>query len=153
MNAEPRTLYEIVAVAQARMDAIEQRKLEQRRAEDERANREHVSDLPAQRPKTDRPHAVTVPEIEEVLKIVAKEMAADRARHDALAKRVAELEAVPQLTDGGTWNAEKVFKPGMVATFDGSAWVCQQVNANARPGSSDAWRLMIKKGRDARDRR
>ena len=68
----------------------------------------------------------------------------------ALEARIAELEAVPQLTDGGIWGAEKVYRPGQVVTDGGSAWVCKEANSNSRPGSNGYWRLMVKRGKDAR---
>ena len=71
----------------------------------------------------------------------------------AIEKRIAELEARPALEDAGTWNAQRVFKPGNIVTHEGSAWVCKEMCSNARPGQSDCWRLMVKHGKDARGSR
>jgi hypothetical protein len=61
-----------------------------------------------------------------------------------LQARLDELEAT-QLTDGGTWNAEKMFQPNQLATYRGAIWVCLQPNSNVRPGTGGgAWRLMHK---------
>ena len=75
--------------------------------------------------------------------------------HDVIAEatapliaRIAELEARPSLEDAGVWDQAKLYRPGHVTTHDGSAWVCKEANSNARPGTSNAWRLMVKsKGR------
>jgi hypothetical protein len=63
-----------------------------------------------------------------------------------LAARVAALEAALSgcLKDGGTWKPAKAFVPGMVVTYRGVMWVCQEANSNTRPGTSDHWRLMEK---------
>jgi hypothetical protein len=63
-----------------------------------------------------------------------------------LVARIAELEQqlAECLKDGGTWNAEKLFRPGEVVSYRGVPWVCQKPNTNVRPGRSDEWRLMAK---------
>jgi hypothetical protein len=64
----------------------------------------------------------------------------------SLKKENAELKAeiAKCLKDGGTWNAEKLFHPGEVATYRGVPWVCNNSNTNTKPGTSDDWRLMMK---------
>jgi hypothetical protein len=89
--------------------------------------------------------------LREVARELGKEFAVRDKRSDALEKRIAVLEVRPVLEDGDIWSAEKLFKPGQVVTCDGSAWVCRELNSNARPGQSDCWRLWVKRGRDGRD--
>lgn len=68
-------------------------------------------------------------------------------------KRIAELQARPTLQDAGVWGEEKVFHPGDIVSHDGSAFICKETNAKARPGQSDCWRLLVKRGKDARGAR
>ncbi len=65
----------------------------------------------------------------------------------ALKKRVAELEARPVLRYVGTWDRVRNYEPGEICTDGGSAWICQQ-ETNSRPGTTDRWQLMVKRGRD-----
>jgi hypothetical protein len=70
-----------------------------------------------------------------------------------LKARINELEARPLLEDAGVWNQSTVYRPGQTVTCGGSAWVCKEANSNGKPGTSDSWRLMIKKGRNGKDKR
>lgn len=49
----------------------------------------------------------------------------------------------------GVWR-EGEHEAGDVATWSGSAWHCNRATTD-KPGTSDAWRLMVKSGRDGRD--
>jgi hypothetical protein len=68
------------------------------------------------------------------------------ARNAVCEQRIAELEQqlAECLKDGGTWRAEKLFRPGEVVTYRGVPWVCNEANTNERPGRSKTWRLMAK---------
>jgi hypothetical protein len=55
----------------------------------------------------------------------------------------------PAMIYRGVWR-EGVHVPGDVATWAGSAWHCQRETTD-KPGTSDAWRLMVKSGRDGKD--
>ncbi len=66
-----------------------------------------------------------------------------------LYRRIAELEAQPYLREAGVWEQDKAYGVGMVVTDHGSAWVCKQVTCQ-RPGESDHWRLLAKRGRDGK---
>jgi hypothetical protein len=67
----------------------------------------------------------------------------------ALAQRLAALEAMREsmLTDGGIWNAATVYEKGAVVTYQGAPWIANEPNSNAKPGTSDVWRLMGKSHR------
>ena len=67
-----------------------------------------------------------------------------------LYQRIEELERRPFLNEAGTWEAGKAYGTGMVVTDHGSAWVCKAPTCQ-RPGESDAWRLLVKRGRDGKD--
>lgn len=54
------------------------------------------------------------------------------------------------LLDRGIFKADSEYSPGDVATWDGSMWIAQK-NTSDKPGTSDAWRLSVKRGRDGRD--
>lgn len=49
----------------------------------------------------------------------------------------------------GVWR-EGPHEPGDVATWSGSAWHCNEATTD-KPGTSSAWRLMVKSGRDGKD--
>ncbi len=72
---------------------------------------------------------------------------------NALQQRVADLEARPSLEDAGIWDAKTLYRPGHVVTSNGSCWVCKVNCANAKPGASDCWRLLVKRGADGKDLR
>jgi hypothetical protein len=49
----------------------------------------------------------------------------------------------------GVWDAEKVYCVADFVTDGGSLWHCSDTNIGVRPGSSDAWRLAVKRGTGA----
>ena len=49
----------------------------------------------------------------------------------------------------GVWQGAGRYVRGDVVTYDGSAWHANAENPTAKPGVSDDWQLMVKKGRDA----
>ena len=69
-----------------------------------------------------------------------------------LHKRIAELENKPELHYAGTWSDGKSYPVGSVVTDGGSMWHANTRTAE-RPGTSDAWTLCVKRGRDGRDAR
>ena len=73
-------------------------------------------------------------------------------RQNALTARVIELEARPSLEDAGVWDEREQYRLGEVVTHDGSAWVFRGTK-NGRPGHSNSWRLLVKRGKDGRDAR
>jgi hypothetical protein len=70
-------------------------------------------------------------------------------RFDAMEARIAALEARPAMTYVGTWREGAEHNPGEVATHDGSLWYCWEATRD-RPGTSNAWQLAVKHGRDLR---
>lgn len=67
---------------------------------------------------------------------------------EQLMGRIKELEARPTMKYTGTWEARE-YQPGNVVTDGGSMWHCER-RTQLRPGDNDAWRLCVKKGRDAK---
>jgi hypothetical protein len=70
---------------------------------------------------------------------------------DAVTKRIAALESKPSIQDAGVWHAAKLYQVGDLVSHQGSAFIAKSANANARPGESDVWRLLVKRGRDGKD--
>jgi hypothetical protein len=58
---------------------------------------------------------------------------------------------LPFLRYQGSYQHDYAYVPGDVVTSGGAAWHCQKPTT-FRPGDAvDAWRLMVRKGRDGRD--
>lgn len=72
----------------------------------------------------------------------------------ALQARIRELEARPALHDRGLWTRGVPYAEGDVVTADGSAWVCTKTHFSVgRDLDHTAFRLLVKRGRDGRDKR
>jgi integrin beta 3 len=56
---------------------------------------------------------------------------------------------VPTMIYRGIW-AERGYEFGDTVTWDGSLWHCEKASSD-KPGTSDAWKLCTKRGRDGRD--
>jgi len=52
--------------------------------------------------------------------------------------------------DSGVWKEGSFYEVGDGVTFGGSYWIAQK-NTDDKPGTSDSWRLAVKKGRDGKD--
>src|SRR5262245_26530901 len=74
-----------------------------------------------------------------------------KARTRRLEERIRELEQRPLLEDAGIWNRSTEYHPGQCVTFDGSYWVCKTMHRHGKPGETDCWRLLVRRGRDGRD--
>jgi len=75
-----------------------------------------------------------------------------------LEKQIAALQN--RLAENPLWEYLDTWKDGQnyyknnICTFQESAWICRAASTNARPGSDSAdWRLIVKRGRDAKDAR
>lgn len=68
-----------------------------------------------------------------------------------LEERIAALEARPAMKDAGVWMPATHYEAGDLVTFGGSGWVAKIASTGVKPGDGAAWRLFVKKGRDARD--
>lgn len=78
---------------------------------------------------------------------------ATRAEQDAwFEQRAADLEA-RSLADvfQGVYDQSKSYIRGMIAVWDGQPWLAM-VETRAVPGVSSDWKLLVKKGRDGRDK-
>jgi hypothetical protein len=83
-----------------------------------------------------------------LLHTIAQELGKALGERDRL---IAELKARSTMKYEGVWAAEKVYNVGDFVTDQGSLWHCWDANCGVRPGSSDAWQLAVRKGRDGRD--
>lgn len=54
------------------------------------------------------------------------------------------------MLDRGVYADGKEYDPGDGVTWAGSFWICQRTTAT-KPGTGDAWRLAVKRGRDGKD--
>lgn len=57
---------------------------------------------------------------------------------------------LPVVLYRGIFKAEEQYEIGDATTWDGSMWIAQR-STQEKPGTSDAWRLSAKRGRDGRD--
>jgi len=72
---------------------------------------------------------------------------------ETLEQRVKALEARPAAPGyKGVWKEGIGFEPGAMVTHGGSLWVCKATTI-LKPGTSDAWQLAVKRGKDGRDAR
>jgi len=55
------------------------------------------------------------------------------------------------LADRGIFKVGEEYRRGEWATHQGSLWICTVETTSDRPGTSAAWRLAVKSGRDGRD--
>lgn len=69
----------------------------------------------------------------------------------ALQRRITRLEAreVPRYC--GVWDAALKYAPSSMVTDHGSIFIAKAETMGVRPGTSDAWALAVKRGRDGRD--
>lgn len=58
--------------------------------------------------------------------------------------------ALPVVLHRGIYKADEEYQAGDATTWDGSTWIAQR-DTKEKPGTSDAWRLSVKRGRDGRD--
>jgi hypothetical protein len=95
------------------------------------------------------PHTVTsfLWDVANALKQVIEAHVALKAHVVELEQRNAELEATAVRYEG-IWDEQRDFHPNTMVTYGGNLWICEEVNSNVRPGTSDDWQLMQKtKGR------
>ena len=50
----------------------------------------------------------------------------------------------------GTWQPGAVYERGALTVWDGSCWLSIEAT-ETKPGSSEAWRLIVKRGKDGKD--
>ena len=80
---------------------------------------------------------------------VARALAPTDSRVAALEARVQALEARPELKYCGVWTEGEAYGEGDFVTHGGSMWHCY-TPTKERPGTTDAWQLAVKRGKDAR---
>lgn len=57
---------------------------------------------------------------------------------------------IPFVIDKGVYRSGENYNKGDAVTWDGSVWIAKEVTAD-KPGTSPAWRLSVKRGRDGKD--
>lgn len=58
---------------------------------------------------------------------------------------------IPALLDAGVFREGTAYEKGDCVSFGGSTWIAQKDAPEGKPGTSDDWRLAVKKGRDGKD--
>lgn len=67
-------------------------------------------------------------------------------------EEVKTFDAVTSFTiDRGVYRDDLAALTGDAVTWGGSWWIAQRASCGERPGTSDAWRLAVKHGRDGKD--
>lgn len=86
----------------------------------------------------------------EMIDLVAEGVGAEIAEvAGMLLERIKRLEnTVPAYR--GIWKMKTPYARGSICTFSGSMWHSNEDENLDKPGSSEAWTLCCKKGRDAR---
>jgi hypothetical protein len=104
---------------------------------------------------------LTVADLDPLLTLIASETR--KWVSETLAQRDAEISALkiavatlqerpPNMTYKGIWLSNEAYTAGDVTTFDGHMWYAKTASTGVRPGSSPAWQLCVRAGRDLRDR-
>lgn len=75
------------------------------------------------------------------------------ARIVDLETSIATLKARPIAKDAGPWKSGQLYGPGDMVSHGGSAWWCSEAHLSGPNINHDAFRLFVRAGRDARDRR
>lgn len=57
---------------------------------------------------------------------------------------------LPVPIDRGVYKEGSAYRKGNAVTWGGQLWIAQKNNPEGKPGDGDAWRLSVKKGRDAK---
>jgi hypothetical protein len=68
---------------------------------------------------------------------------------DPLKRRIAALES-SQLKYAGVFREGVTYRRGSIVSHGGSAWHADEETTDQRPGTGPGWRLMVKRGQDAR---
>lgn len=92
--------------------------------------------------------------IDAILPAIANQLRPMVKRADEIERRLAELEANgPNLADcyRGVW-MYGTYKRGNLVTHSGSIFLALR-NTGEKPATSDAWKLVVKAGRDGKDAR
>ena len=93
------------------------------------------------------PLASSLELVELKARIAALEERASTAYRDQWETRLKALEERPSMSYRGGWAEGEENLPGDVCTHGGSMWYCWEATRD-RPGTSDAWQLCVKHGRD-----
>ncbi len=82
---------------------------------------------------------------------LAEDLRSVTVRHALTDGAVVEKQVkVPALVYREIWR-EGTYEQGDAVTRDGSTWICRVASTTATPGTSEDWKLAVKKGRDGKD--
>lgn len=94
---------------------------------------------------------VVVRGVDDITVDLAEDMRTVTVRHALTDGAVVEKQVkVPALVYREIWR-EGTYEQGDAVTRDGSTWICRVARTTATPGSSEDWKLAVKKGRDGKD--
>ena len=96
-----------------------------------------------------RPKPMTFADAESLAEAVGNVLAKTEKKIDALVKRVAELEARPELKYRGPWQDKMAYSLGTFCSLGGSLWHSNENGNTSKPGCDDKWTLAVKHGRAA----
>jgi BMFP domain-containing protein YqiC len=95
------------------------------------------------------PKAMSYAEAESLAEAIGNVIAKTEKKLDQLVKRVAELEARPELKYRGPWQDKMSYSAGTFVSFGGSLWHSNENGNTSKPGCDDKWQLAVKHGRAA----
>lgn len=88
-----------------------------------------------------------------LLGVVNRIAATMGTRVAALEERLKDVERRPTIRDAGIWHVATVYKAGDIVTHQGSGWICSADHVAGDTIDHSRFRLLVKKGADARDAR
>lgn len=63
-----------------------------------------------------------------------------------LLRRIEQLEQRPEVKHVGIWKEGKAYRVNNLVTDKGSMWICRRATKTARPGQTNCWELVVKRG-------
>ena len=101
--------------------------------------------------KADGEHASSPLPVLARVDLQAAQLYESERRLATLERELAQMKSAPPLSDHGVWKDGEHYPKGAGVTWDGSFWIAQRATSD-KPGTTDGFRLAVKRGRDAKDR-